>query len=67
MVTPLSLRVRCQYYDQNPDVAGMVTIYYSRPFEELLLLKDTKIYLDERGQVEDFHLHGGESIKLEER
>ena len=64
MVQPTALLVRCQYYDQNPDVTGMVTIYYTRPLEELLLLKDTKFFYDANGVLEDFSLRDGETITL---
>ena len=45
----------------------MVTILYSRPLEELLLLRDTKVFLDSEGNPEDFDLHGGDTITLEPR
>ena len=67
MAQPSSLLVRCEYYDQNPDIAGMVTIYYTRPLKELLLLKDTKVYRDSDGNPEDFALHGGKTVTLKTR
>jgi hypothetical protein len=67
MAEPSSLLVRCEYYDQNPDIAGMVTIFYCRPLAELLLLKDTKVSHDSAGNPEDFDLHGGDTITLESR
>jgi hypothetical protein len=65
MAEPTSLLVKCQYYDQNPGIAGMVTIFYSRPLEELLLLRDTRVLYDSRGKPEDFDIHGGDTITLE--
>ncbi|MCG3148617.1 MAG: hypothetical protein PCFJNLEI_02062 [Verrucomicrobiae bacterium] len=65
MLQPTSLLVRCQYYDQNPDVTGMVTIYYTRPLEDLLLLKDTKFSYDANGALEDFSLRDGATITLQ--
>jgi hypothetical protein len=67
MPKPSSVLVRCDYYDQNPDIADMVTIFYSRPLEELLLLKDTKVFHDSDGNPEDFDLHCGDTITLKPR
>ena len=64
MLLPASFMVRCDYFDQNPEIADMRTIFYSRPFEELILLKDTKIFLDENGIPEDYDPHSGDSITL---
>lgn len=64
MAQPSSLLVRCQYYDQNPGIAGMVAIFYSRPLEELLFLKDTQVFYDSHGKIADFFLHGGDTIML---
>ena len=62
-----SLLVRCEYYDQNPDITRMVTIFYTRSLEDLLLLKDTKVFHDADGNPEDFDLHGGDTITLKPR
>jgi hypothetical protein len=67
MAKPTSLLVKCQYYEQNPDLAGMVTIFYSRYLEELLLLRDTRVFYDSRGKAEDFNIHGGDTITLKLR
>lgn len=70
MAQPSSLLIKCQYYDPNPilpSTKGMVTIFYSRPFGELLLLKDTKLLLDPQGNLSDFVLHGGATMTLELR
>lgn len=60
-----SLDVKCRYYDQNPDITDYVTIFYTRPLAELLLLRDTRVFLDAQGNPEDFSLHDGEVITLE--
>lgn len=65
MLQPSSLLVRCRYYDQNPDIASYLTIFYSRNLADLLLLKDTRLCLDASGNLEDFILNGGETITLE--
>jgi hypothetical protein len=67
MTQTSSLAVRCEYYDQNPHITGMVTIFYTRPLEKLLLLKDTKLLYDSSGNPEDFHLHGGDTITLKRK
>lgn len=60
-----SLDVKCRYYDQNSDIADYVTIFYTRPLAELLLLRDTRVFHDAEGIPEDFSLHDGETITLE--
>ena len=65
MTQPSSLLVRCQYYDQNPDIADTVKIFYARPLDELLLFKETKVFHDVDGNPEDFDLHGGDTIILQ--
>jgi hypothetical protein len=67
MTQPSSLLVRCQYYDQNPDITGMVTIFYSRPLADLLLLKDMRISYDSAGNPEDFNRYNEDTITLELR
>ena len=57
-----SLLVRCQYYDTS--VSGMVTIFYSRPWAALLLLKDTRYFRDSQGNLSDFSPHGGLTTTL---
>jgi hypothetical protein len=64
MLQSSSLAVKCRYYDQNSEIADYVTIFYKRPLAELLLLKDTRIFLDATGNPEDYSLHDGETITL---
>jgi len=60
-----SILVQCRYYDQNPDIANYVTIYYYRPLAALILQNETLIFPDASGDVEDFDLHGGRVVHLE--
>ena len=67
MMERSSLLVKCRYYDQNPDIANMVTIFYSRPLSALVFLKDTKVFYNSAGVPEDFELNGGTTITLKKR
>lgn len=64
MAQPSELTVKCRYYDQNSEIADYVAIFYARPLEELLLLRDTRVFRDAEGDPEDFSLHDGETITL---
>ena len=66
MLKPTTVQVKCRYYDQNPDIAGYVTIYYARDLDDLLFFKDMKFYYDQDGKVEDFLWDEGPHITLVE-
>lgn len=59
------LVVKCKYYDQNEAVADYLTIYYSRPYCELLLLEDHKYFHDSSGNLEDVDWNAAGHVKLE--
>ena len=59
-----ALNVQCKYYDQNPDIADYVTIYYSRPLAELLFRNDTLVMLDADGNPEDYSLYDTDVMTL---
>ncbi len=66
MLKTATVLVKCRYYDQNPNIAGYVTIYYSRDLDELLLRKDNKYSYDQNGNIEDWYPEEGPYVTLVE-
>lgn len=66
MLKMTGMQVKCRYYDQNPDITGYVTIYYSRDLDDLLLRKDIKFCYDQDGKVEEFLWDEGPYVTLVE-
>lgn len=64
MIEKLLLKVKCRYYDQNPDSSGAMTIFYDLPIASILLNKDTKICYDEEGEPEEYLLFEGDLITI---
>ena len=66
MLKTTVVRVKCRYYDQSPNIANYVTIYYARDLDEILLLKDIKYYYGQDGKVEDWLWDNGPYVTLVE-
>jgi hypothetical protein len=64
MAQPDHALVQCRYYDAS-EFANYRTIYYKKPYLELLFLRAPKLSFDSNGKVEDFDAHGESFVEVE--
>ena len=65
MLTSDGVVVECRHYDAS-DYAGYRTIYYERPWHELVLLPTSRLCFDQSGKLEDLLAHAEEFVTLEQ-